>query len=139
MRRRRQPDPATLAPLFEAIAASRRPLLWVGGGARDAGEEIAALASRLGAPVVTTYQGRGVLAADHPLLVGAPPHEPPVIELIEHADLAIVIGSDLDAMNTMGWRLPLPDRRVAINIDPADAAKNYSMATVIEADARITA
>lgn len=124
-------------PILDAIAASERPLIWAGGGARDAGDGIAALATRLGAPVVTTYQGRGVLDADHPLLVGAPPHEPPVIDLIEQADLAIVIGSDLDAMNTMAWRLPLPDRRVAINIDPTDAAKNYSMDATLATGALI--
>ena len=67
-----------------------RPLLWVGGGARDAGPGSTRWRTRLGAPVVTTYQARGVLPADHPLLVGAPPHEPPVIDLIERADLAIV-------------------------------------------------
>ncbi len=125
-------------PVLDAIAASGRPLLWVGGGARGAGHGVAALASKLGAPVVTTYQGRGVLTADHPMLVGAPPHEPPVTELIGQADLAIVVGSDLDAMTTMAWRLPLPARRVAINVDPTDATKNYSMDTVLVADARIT-
>ena len=127
-----------LQPVLDAIAASERPLLWVGGGARDASEGIDALASRLGAPVITTYQARGVSPADHPLLVGAPPHEPPVIDLIEQADLVIVIGSDLDAMTTMAWRLPLPERRVAINIDPTDAAKNYSMDAVLAAEARVT-
>jgi thiamine pyrophosphate-dependent acetolactate synthase large subunit-like protein len=128
-----------LQPVLEAIAASVRPLLWVGGGAKDAGEEIGALATRLGAPVVTTYQARGVLGEDHPRLVGAPPHEPPVIDLIDRSDLVIVIGSDLDAMTTMAWRLPFPDRRVAINVDATDAAKNYSMDAVLEADARISA
>jgi acetolactate synthase-1/2/3 large subunit len=127
-----------LQPVLEAIAASTRPMLWVGGGGKDASEEIDALATRLGAPVVATYQARGVLRADHPLLVGAPPHEPPVIDLIEQSDLVIVIGSDLDAMTTMAWRLPLPERRVAINIDETDATKNYSMDAVLAADARIS-
>jgi acetolactate synthase-1/2/3 large subunit len=124
--------------VLEAIAASARPLLWVGGGGRDATAGVDALATRLGAPVVTTYQGRGVLGADHPLLVGAPPHEPPVTELIAAADLIVVIGSDLDAMTTMAWRLPFPDRRVAINIDPTDATKSYAMDAVLAADARVT-
>ncbi len=130
------PEP-DLQPVLDAIAASERPLIWIGGGARDAGAQIGALATRLGAPVVTTYQARGVIGADHPQLVGAPPHEPPVIDLIERSDLAIVIGSDLDAMNTMAWRLPLPDRRVAINIDPVDAMKSYSMDATLVAGALI--
>jgi acetolactate synthase-1/2/3 large subunit len=119
----------------ELVGAARQPLLWVGGGAREASDHVAALATALGAPVVTTYQGRGVLPAGHPMLVPAPPHEPEVTELIARADLAIVVGSDLDYMNTMGWRLPLPERRVAINIDAADATKNYPMDLVVEASA----
>ena len=120
----------------DTVAPSQSPLLWVGGGGRHAGDAIDALARRLGAPVVTTYQARGVLAPDHPLLVAAPPHEPEVTALIARADLAIVIGSDLDQMNTMGWRLPLPDRRIAVNLDRADATKNYTMDAVLEADAQ---
>ena len=126
---------ADMTPLLDAIDQSSRPLLWVGGGARDASEAIDALARATGAPVVTTYQARGILAPDHPLLVPAPPHEPEVTELIQRADLAVVIGSDLDQMNTMQWRLPLPERRVAVNLDPGDATKNYSMDAVIVSDA----
>src|SRR5207253_407073 len=89
----------------------------------------------LGAPVVATFQARGVLPASHPLLVGAPPHEPAVTEVVKEADFVLVVGSDLDHMNTMGWRLPLPRTRAAINVDAVDAAKNYPMDAVVEADA----
>jgi thiamine pyrophosphate-dependent acetolactate synthase large subunit-like protein len=122
-------------PLLELLSRSQRPLLWIGGGTRDAGSEIDRVARALGAPVIATFQARGVLPASHPLLVGAPPHEPPVTALVEQSDFVLVIGSDLDYMNTMGWRLPLPDARAAINIDESDATKNYSMETVVEADA----
>jgi acetolactate synthase-1/2/3 large subunit len=118
-----------------AIGNASRPLIWIGGGARDTRAGIDALARTLGAPVVTTYQARGVLPTGHPMLVPAPPHEPEVTELITRADLAIVIGSDLDYMNTMGWLLPLPERRVAINVDAADATKNMAMDVVVEARA----
>jgi thiamine pyrophosphate-dependent acetolactate synthase large subunit-like protein len=128
---------AGVAPLLDALAASARPLLWVGGGARDAGNEIDAFARRVGAPVVVTYQARGLLAPEHPLLVPAPPHEPEVTALIARADLAVVVGSDLDQMNTMQWRLPLPERRIAVNLDAADAAKNYAMDATVVADARV--
>jgi acetolactate synthase-1/2/3 large subunit len=128
---------ADVSPLLDAVRASSRPLLWVGGGARDAGDEVDAFARRIGAPVVTTYQARGLLAPQHPLLVPAPPHEPEVTALIRSADLAIIAASDLDQMNTMQWRLPFPARRVAINIDAADASKNYEIDGVIEADVRI--
>ena len=130
-----RPEPDVVDALLAAIGASRRPLIWIGGGTREAGAEVDALARRLGAPVIATFQARGVLPAGHPLLVAAPPHEPAVTELVEAADFVLVVGSDLDHMNTMGWRLPLPEARAAINIDAIDAAKNYPMATVVEADA----
>ncbi len=114
---------------------ARRPLIWVGGGAKHAGDAIDALARRLGAPVITTYSARGVLPAGHPHLVPAPPHEPQVTALIQQADCTIAIGSDLDAMNTMGWRLPLPSPRISINVDPDDASKNYAIDIAIEGDA----
>src|ERR1700754_965525 len=41
------------------LDAAPRPLLWVGGGARDAADAIAALAERLAAPVLTTYGAAG--------------------------------------------------------------------------------
>ena len=126
-----------LDSVLHLIEQSARPLLWIGGGTRDAGVEVDGLARALGAPVIATFQARGVLPAGHPLLVGAPPHEPQVTALIEEADLVLVVGSDLDHMNTMGWGLPLPDARAAINVDAIDAVKNYSMDAVVEADAAV--
>ncbi|HEX6388102.1 MAG TPA: thiamine pyrophosphate-dependent enzyme, partial [Solirubrobacteraceae bacterium] len=101
----------------------------------DAGPQLDELAGRLGAPVVTTFQARGVLPDTHPLLVNLPPHEPAITALIERADALLVVGSDLDQMMTQGWRLPLPQRRIAINVDADDAAKSYPMDHVIVADA----
>ncbi len=114
------------------VPAGERPLLWVGGGAKGMGSQIDRLARHLGAPVVTTYSARGVLRAGHPHLVPAPPHEPEVIELVKQSDSTIVIGSDLDAMNTMAWNLPLRAPRIAVNTNPIDAAKSYPMDHVVE-------
>lgn len=112
-------------------------MLWIGGGGRGAAGGVDDLARRLGAPVLTTFSARGVLPAGHPLLVPAPPHEPAVTALVERSDLVIVVGSDLDHMNTMAGRLPLPDRRLAVNLDPVDATKSYPMDTVVESPAEV--
>jgi acetolactate synthase-1/2/3 large subunit len=119
--------------LFQA----RRPLVWAGGGAlaAGAGEEVGALASRLGAPILTTYSARG-LVAGHPLEVGLPPHVPEAGELWDRSDLVIAIGSDLDGMMTQNWRMPEPAHLIAVNVDPADSAKNYAPDAVLAEDAR---
>jgi len=110
-------DPHGLTALAEVIRASRRPVIWAGGGVVTAGAdgELRSLAHRLGAPVVTTYAGRGLMAGD-PLLVDAPVHEPEVGALVGDADLLLVLGSSFDGMNTKNWRLDLPSTRAAITL-----------------------
>lgn len=113
-------DAHRIGELAELIAASPRVVLWLGGGvvAADAEGATARLASRLGAPVVTSFAGRGLLAGD-PLLVNAPIHEPEVSRLVADADLILILGSSFDGMNTMNWRLTLPARRAAVTLGTA--------------------
>jgi thiamine pyrophosphate-dependent acetolactate synthase large subunit-like protein len=112
-----------------------RPLVWVGGGAREHRGEVTALAERLGAPVIETYNGRGVVDPRHPLSVGLPPHVPAVGALWDEADAVVAIGSDLDGMNTQNWAMPQPPRLYAINVDPQDAGKNYRVDAHVGFDA----
>jgi thiamine pyrophosphate-dependent acetolactate synthase large subunit-like protein len=126
-----------LAPALELLRTARRPLVWAGGGALQsgAGAAVAALATRLGAPAFETYSARGLLAGA-PNAVGLPPHVPEAGALWDAADLVLAVGSDLDGMSTQNWRQPQPPALVAVNVDAADASKNYTAHAVIEADAR---
>jgi thiamine pyrophosphate-dependent acetolactate synthase large subunit-like protein len=120
------------------VARAEQPLLWVGGGAlrAGAGEAVGRLAERLAAPVLTTYNGRGVLPPSHRCLVPGPAHVPAFGSLWDEADLVIAIGSDLDGMTTQNWRMPPPPALLAVNVDAADAAKNYRPDHVLVGDAR---
>src|SRR5690349_21635633 len=53
-------EPSGVAEALELLATTWRPLIWAGGGAIDAGPEVAELARRLGAPIITTYSSRGL-------------------------------------------------------------------------------
>lgn len=66
------PDPSRVRTARAMIEAAKRPVLLVGLEARQpgSGPRIAALSRALGAPVLTTYKAKGVLADDHPNLVG---------------------------------------------------------------------
>jgi thiamine pyrophosphate-dependent acetolactate synthase large subunit-like protein len=134
---RRAPDEAHLARAAEVAERARRPLIWAGGGALQAGagEAVARLAERLVAPVILTYSARGLLAPGHPCLVDASPHVPEVGALWDEADVVIAIGSDFDGMMTQGWKQPQPPHLVAVNVDAADAAKNYLPDVLLEGDA----
>lgn len=135
----RGPVPAaTLASAARLLNAAERPLIWAGGGAiaSGAGELVGSAAERLAAPVITTYQARGLLGPDHPLAVGLPPHLPPCGELWDAADVVLSVGSDLDGMMTQNWAQPAPPALVTVNVDEADAGKAYPAAASLVGDAR---
>lgn len=129
-------DPADVERLAALLRESRRPVLWLGGGVVTAGveEQARVLAHRVGAVVVTSFAGRGLLAGDSHL-VDVPVHEPEVGALLAGSDLLVVLGSDFDAMNTKGWRLPLPDARVAVSLgDQVGQTVDWSL--LVTADLR---
>jgi thiamine pyrophosphate-dependent acetolactate synthase large subunit-like protein len=137
--RPRPPAREQVARAADLLDRARRPLVWAGGGAVQAGasEQLARLAERLVAPVITTYSGRGLLPPEHPCLVTAPPHVPEVGALWDEADVVVAAGSDLDGMMTQGWAMPQPPHLLAINVDPEDASKNYLPDLLLEADAAV--
>jgi len=131
------PAPAAVESALALLRSSARPVIWAGGGAvqAEAGLAVRELAWRLGAPVVTTYAGRGLLPPGHPLLVDAPPHEPEVTALLAEADLLLVVGSALEGMTTKNWSLPRPARLVVVDVDPAAGAADHVPEVRLVADA----
>ena len=110
-------EETALERIADALSMSARPVIWAGGGVVSAGAEEAVrrLAQALGAVVVTSFAGRGLLSGDSHL-IDAPVHEPEVSSVLAQADLLMVLGSDFDAMNTKNWKLELPDTRIAITL-----------------------
>ncbi len=133
-----QPSGADVEAVLAELAAADRPVLWVGGGAvqSDAADAVTELAWRLGAPVLTTYAGRGVLPPGHVLLVDAPVHEPEAADVLASADLLVALGTGFDGMTTKNWTLPLPPRLLAVNSDPAHLTSGYVADVGVVADVR---
>jgi acetolactate synthase-1/2/3 large subunit len=132
------PDRRAIRDAAELLRAARRPLMWVGGGAvhAGAGAAVAAVAERLGAPVIETYGARGLVPLDHPCWIGLPPHVEEVGRLWDEADVVLAVGTDFDGMMTQNWRMPQPPTLIAINADGGEAAKSYTAAVALVADAR---
>lgn len=141
-RPRSEPSPTTgdVDAALALLARSRRPLIWAGGGAVASGgaDAVAALAWRLGAPVITSYAARGLLASGHPMLVDAPPHEPEVRELMASADMLIALGTRFDAMSTRNWTQTVPEQMLSVNIDPDHLDLAYPATVGVAADVALT-
>jgi len=90
-----RPAESALDAAAQALAGARRPVVLVGGGAKRAGTQLRALAERLGAPVLTTANGKGVLDEEHPLAVGAGLHQPSARRLVQDSDVVLAVGTEL--------------------------------------------
>jgi acetolactate synthase-1/2/3 large subunit len=119
-------DPRALVPLAEALDAARRPVLYVGGGALrgDDGAAVRELAAVLGAPIVTSYQGKTVADWTFDGYLGPWAGERAVQALFAEADLAVVLGAKLSASGTDAWRLPLPGPAYRVDLAP-DHHRHY--------------
>jgi len=118
------PGAAELEVAAHRLRAAARPVVLAGGGARGAAGELRALAERLGAPVITTTNGKGTLPDDHPLALGAGVHLPSLRALVSDADAVLVVGSELAAADLWYGELPLAGKLVRVDIDPVQLVTN---------------
>ena len=127
-------DAALVDKAAERIAQARRPLIWLGGGARHAGPAVRKLAE-MGFGVVSSTAGRGILPEDHPASLGAFTAVPAIERLYASVDLMLVVASHLRSNETRTYRLPLPRARIRIDADPAAEGRGYDSDMFIRGDA----
>ena len=134
------PDEALLDRAAALLNGAQRPLIWIGGGcvSGDAATEVRALAARIGAPVVSSLNGRGVVPTDDPLFVGSQTHYPAFRSLLEQADVVLAIGTRFQAVSTWFWSLPMPPRLVHIDADATILGRNYPAEVGIVGDAKLS-
>lgn len=136
-----QPSAQAIAAAADLCRTAREPLILAGGGAVWADDAIRNLAELLDAPVITTTNGRGLLAG-HPLAVPASPSLEAVRALMRGSDLVIAIGTqfgptDYDAYNDGGF--VQPERLVRIDIDARAEDTSFPATVSIVADAGVAA
>ncbi|WP_179400856.1 5-guanidino-2-oxopentanoate decarboxylase [Burkholderia guangdongensis] len=108
-------------------AAARRPLILAGGGALGAAGKVRWLAETLGAPVVMTINGRGILPAGHPLGISWSASGDAVRALMRDSDLIVALGTELgptdyDLYANRSFSMPAP--LVRIDVDPQQLCRN---------------
>jgi acetolactate synthase-1/2/3 large subunit len=82
---------------------------------------IAALAERLGAPVVMTTNARGILPVDHPLAVPASPSLEAIRDLIAAADVVLALGTEIGRTDYDMYdrrAMEVPGQLIRVEIDP---------------------
>jgi acetolactate synthase-1/2/3 large subunit len=120
-------DAETLDEIASLLKAAKRPLLWVGNGSKFAGTSVARLVD-LGIPVITSWNGRGVLPEDHPMSLASTATTAEVGEFLKTVDLMIVAGGRLRGHETADMSMPLPENMIQIDVDPAANGRTYPSA-----------
>ncbi|MFG2741789.1 thiamine pyrophosphate-binding protein [Streptomyces sp. KS_5] len=131
------PSPAAdgLAAAQALLAESRRPLIWAGGGARHAREELVALLEATGAGLLSSNSGRGSVPEDHPLVIGNFATNPAVRALLADADVLVTIGTHFRSNETADYNLKLPEGHIQIDADSAALGRVYPARHALHAEA----
>ncbi|MGH8833241.1 MAG: thiamine pyrophosphate-binding protein [Polaromonas sp.] len=131
-----EPSARALDELAERLAKARRPLLWLGGGARHAGAAVARLMA-MGLGVVTSTQGRGIVAEDDPRSLGAYNLHKPVENFYQTCDAMLVVGSRLRGNETLKYELKLPRPLYRVDADPATEGRCYATDYFVTGDSEL--
>jgi acetolactate synthase I/II/III large subunit len=106
------------------LAAARRPILLLGQGAAGAAADVRRLVAKVGAGVLATTSGRGVLSEDDPrsLVVDAAGREADAANaVLSEADLVLALGCKFSHNGTLGYRLRIDPARF-VHVDASDAS-----------------
>lgn len=128
-------DRVALAEAARLLLGAQRPVIVAGGGSVDAAHEVTTLADRLGAPVLTTLNGKGVVDERHPLSLGSNLRLAAAREVAEDADVVLVIGSKLGEAELWAPTLEARGAVVRIDISPLQVHKNLAATVGIIGDA----
>jgi 5-guanidino-2-oxopentanoate decarboxylase len=130
------PDPAAIEEAAQRLAQAKRPLIFVGGGAVGTRQPLIDIAEQLGAPVLATNAGKGILPHSHPLSLGCSILQEASQQALAEADVVLLVGSEVAAGDHFLTKLEIRGDIIRIDIDPAELTSMYAAAVPIQADAR---
>jgi thiamine pyrophosphate-dependent acetolactate synthase large subunit-like protein len=126
-----------IAEAAELLSGATQPIILAGGGALWSGAAAAVetLATRLGAPVLTTLNGKGLLDERHPLSLGHA-RSARARCILPHADVMLAVGCRFTELMTDWRRMTVPANLIQIDLEPTQIGMNFPVRVGIVADAR---
>ncbi|MFE8923143.1 thiamine pyrophosphate-binding protein [Streptomyces rochei] len=129
------PDASALAGARDLLASARRPLIWAGGGATTARDQLLALLEATGAGLLTSNSGRGSVPEDHEQVVGNFATTPAARALLADADVLVTVGTHFRSNETADYGLRLPEAHIQIDVDAAALGRVYPARHALHGDA----
>ncbi len=133
-------DAADVEAAARALAGAALPVIHAGQGVlyARATSELVELAELLGAPVVTTMNGKSAFPEDHPLALGAAglTGTAAADEFLRRADLIFGVGSSLSS-TAFSHPLPPATPLIQLTTDERDVGKDYIPMVALLGDAQL--
>ncbi len=134
-------DPQDVDDAARMLVEAACPVLYAGQGVMyaEACAELQALVELLGAPVMTTMEGKGAFPEDHALALGtaAIVLTGPSKHFLEASDVVLAIGASLTRHNITTATLPAGKRIIHATNDPRDLHKQYDTDLAVLGDAKL--
>ena len=118
------------------LKGARSPMIMVGGGAWQAGNELTAIAEQTGAIVIASTAGKGIVADNHPLSLSASTVRPEALQLLPEADVILAVGTELSETDSFVERMNFTGKLIRVDIDPTKINDFYPADIGIVADAK---
>ena len=137
---RTAPDPQAVKQVVRMLLAAKNPIIWAGQGVHyaEAGDQLAALAELIPAPVAATNPGKSAIAENHPLSLGGSTRSRSkgYATFMKRADLVLAIGSSLTRTS---FGPPLPKGKTIIHStnDASDINKDTAVDVGLVGDAAL--
>jgi acetolactate synthase I/II/III large subunit len=135
----RTPTDTELDELAARVIAAKRPLLWLGNGAKKAGHAATKLLD-MGFGMVTSFNGRATVPEDHPRNLGGLTGigMPIIADFYKTVDLCLVVGCRIRGHETNDFQVQLPSNLVQIDADPRANGRTYASRYFVCGDANAT-
>ena len=131
------PDEQALAEASKLIGKSKRPIVIVGYGARDAMDDVIALAEQLNAPILTTFKAKGQISDHHPLAAGVLGRSgtPVASWFMNECDLILALGSSFSNHTGITPKRPI----IQVDFDRMALGKFHSVTVPVWGEIGVTA
>jgi acetolactate synthase I/II/III large subunit len=135
----RTPTAVELDELAARVIAAKRPLLWLGNGAKQAGSAAAKLLD-MGFGMVTSFNGRATVPEEHPRNLGGLTGSgmPIITDFYKTVDLCLVVGCRVRGHETNDFHVQLPANLVQVDADPLANGRTYASQYFVCGDAKAT-
>ena len=134
------PNKQSIEQAVEMLSLAKRPVMILGGGAKNVDDVAQKLAEKLTMPIVNTCNGKGIVPPDHDLFIGSTPSHPAIRDEIENqADVVLAIGTELSETDYDFFflgDLNIKGKLIRIDIDSAQLMRNHMPDLPIVSDAQ---